>query len=82
MIITVRFFARSRELVGASETEIEIEDETMDALERALLFKYPSLSEIWSSVILSLNLEYISRGDQVRLKEGDEIGVIPPISGG
>jgi len=82
MIIAVRFFARSRELVGASETEIEIEGETMDALKRALLFKYASLWEIWSLVMLSLNLEYISKGDQVRLKEGDEIGVIPPINGG
>lgn len=41
------------------------------------LFSFPI-----DKCLLAVNLEYIERGKSVVLKEGDEIAVIPPISGG
>jgi len=32
--------------------------------------------------LLSLNQEYLGQGEEVVLKAGDEVAVIPPISGG
>ena len=38
--------------------------------------------EIQESSVLSLNLEYLQPGDKKILQHGDEVAVIPPISGG
>lgn len=41
-----------------------------------------SLSSIEDSVILAVNEEYITPDQTVQLKPGEEVAVIPPISGG
>lgn len=42
-----------------------------------------SLSAISGNLILALNQEYLERdSENIRLNAGDEIAVIPPISGG
>lgn len=53
-----------------------------DTLKQALVLKYPSLQIIAENIILSLNEEYIDDHQQLTLREGDEVAVIPPISGG
>ena len=40
------------------------------------------LQAIKSSVILSVNQAYIEKDTSVTLSSGDEIAIIPPISGG
>ena len=46
------------------------------------LFIFFSLSVISENLILSLNEEYLSRDSVIDAADGDEIAVIPPISGG
>lgn len=83
MKVKVLFFARSRELVGVTETEFELETgQDSVGLEELLLKWYPNLREIWSTCVLARNQEYLAKGESVVLNEGDEIAVIPPISGG
>ena len=41
-----------------------------------------SLDEIKSNLIIAVNQEYVGTEDTVQLKAGDEVAVIPPISGG
>ena len=84
MFVVVRFFARSRELVGEREIELELDSNqpSLQEFETKLLGQYPVLKEIWESVLLSRNLEYVSKSDELELKEGDEMAIIPPISGG
>ena len=41
-----------------------------------------SLEEIKSNLLIAVNQEYVGAEDTVRLKTGDEVAVIPPISGG
>ena len=96
--IRLLFFAKARELVGVSEVEIDDllhacgacdacsgRVETSGArILQAVLTRFPDLSSIKDSIILAHNLEYIDveRETPVSIKSGDEIAVIPPVSGG
>lgn len=81
--VNLLFFAKSRELVGSGSGELVLTAITnFDTLKQALLLKYPSLQVIAENIILSLNEEYIDDSQQLTLREGDEVAVIPPISGG
>ena len=81
--VTVLFFARGRELAGVSDIAVKLQDaaDTKQLL-KYVLNKYPKLSEIVASTVLSLNQEYLDSDQSVPLKEGDEVAVIPPVSGG
>ena len=81
--VTVLFFARGRELAGVSHIAVKLQDapDTKQLL-TYVLNKYPRLSEIVASTVLSLNHEYLDQEQSVALKEGDEVAVIPPVSGG
>ena len=83
MDVKVMFFARSRELAGCSEAVVSVPEGTDTAgLQAALLQQYPNLAQVFGSCLLSLNLEYVDAEEPRPLKAGDEVGIIPPISGG
>lgn len=48
----------------------------------SLPMQYPALEGLGGRFVFSLNQEYLEQGADVPLKEGDELAVIPPISGG
>ncbi|EIE26910.1 Molybdopterin converting factor, subunit 1 [Coccomyxa subellipsoidea C-169] len=83
MKISFLFFARSRELAGTDTYDVELADgaSTQDALQ-AVLKKFPGLSEIEGRCVLALNQEYVDSDSVKPLKDGDEVALIPPISGG
>ncbi|KAK6180488.1 hypothetical protein SNE40_012634 [Patella caerulea] len=83
--VRVLFFAKSRELVGEKETVINYPSRiSTRRILNELLERYNSLSVISENLILSLNEEYLDINDDliINLKTGDELAVIPPISGG
>jgi len=47
-----------------------------------LLLQYPSLAEIQGAFVLAVNQKYLGIDEEVPLGPGDEVAVIPPISGG
>lgn len=75
------FFARAQELAGVSEITLEIQDgwTTANCFE-AVIAKYPALKAISSCLIVALNHDYVT--EPVVVKHGDELALIPPISGG
>ncbi|KAK7499657.1 hypothetical protein BaRGS_00008998 [Batillaria attramentaria] len=82
--VRLLFFAKSREIVGRKEAELEVVRLTTprDVLQ-TLLQEYPGLGEISDNIVLSLNEEYLEIDDQqIVLEAGDELAIIPPISGG
>lgn len=83
MDVRVLFFARSRELAGTSEATLTLQPgSTTAALMQQLLKQYPQLEQLQGSFVFSLNQEYLAPGEEQQLKAGDEVAVIPPISGG
>ncbi len=81
--INVLFFAKSRELAGITNTNISVPRRlTGKDLLGAIIAKFPSLAVIEENLLLSLNQEYLEKDTLVGLKGGEEVALIPPISGG
>lgn len=79
--VTIRYFAIARELCGHSVEEREIsEGTTAGELLEALQEQCPPLARLGRALLLMVNRRYVSP-DHV-LQSGDEVAVIPPVSGG
>ena len=81
MKINIKFFASYKEALGREQIEVELEeDSTANDLLAMLRHDYPKLGNLMETLVVSINLEYASF-DTV-LKEGDEVALLPPVSGG
>ncbi len=80
MKITVKFFALGKDLIGQDELEMELSESGVVAdLIAQLEEKFPPFKEL-GSYLIAVNLEYAEHTDA--LKDGDEVAIIPPVSGG
>ena len=80
MKITILFFGISSDLVGSSQLEISIENQTTVAdFKNILKEKYGKLEKL-NSYAIAVNEEYAT--DEFIIKENDIVAVIPPVSGG
>ena len=80
MKCTVKAFGISRDIVGKRELEMELPDgSTVSDLKKELFQKYPMFSDL-KSLFVALNNEYAN--EDAILNSGDEIALIPPVSGG
>ena len=81
MEVRVLFFAAYRELAGAREAVVALPDGTRtgELLER-VLEAHPKLRPHRDSMILAVNEEFA--GPDATLKPGDEVALLPPVSGG
>ena len=81
MLVTLRLFARLREITGTSEQQRVLPDGCdARALWDDLAREYPALAPYGSSVSCAVNHEYARF--TTLLKEGDEVAFLPPVSGG
>lgn len=79
--IKVLYFALFREETGISEEMIELsEGAQLQILKEHLTTLHPSLADLQASAIYSVNRKYVK--PDLILKEGDEVALFPPISGG
>jgi molybdopterin converting factor subunit 1 len=79
--IKVRFFASYREIAGMPEVVLDLrEGTTLSALIEDMKGKYPKLGSLTDTIIASVNKRYAK--EDVVLKEGDEVALLPPVSGG
>eukprot|EP00955_Chlamydomonas_euryale_P086497 364218-Chlamydomonas_euryale.AAC.17 len=83
MRVKVLYFASSREAAGVHEEAVELADGsgTADLLD-TLKARHAALVSVLRSCVLALNEEYLEPDMSAPLKEGDEVAVIPPLSGG
>ena len=74
-------FASCRELVGKSNLDISLhQGGDVSDIKAKLADLYPELKTIIDTVSVACNEEYVD--DTAILNDGDEIALIPPVSGG
>lgn len=83
--VRVLFFAKSKELVGKSESVICLPCRTTrEEVMIKVKEQFPRIEELGECFTLSLNEEYLpdEHKEPLKLSEKDEIAIIPPLSGG
>jgi molybdopterin converting factor subunit 1 len=81
MRVTVRLFARLRDLAGAGELVRDVPPaSTIDGVWRNLVEEMPALGEYERTMSVALNADYSRMSATV--KDGDEVAFLPPVSGG
>ncbi len=79
--ISLRFFGPLRELAKLEEAEIQVnEGTTIGDLVWILGERFPNMREHLKVVSFAVDSEYAPK--ETVLKEGNVVGVLPPISGG
>ena len=81
MLVTLRMFARLREISGKAELQV-VRPEGSDAgsLWSDLTQEHPELRPYTGSISCAINQEYAKLS--TALRDGDEIAFLPPVSGG
>ncbi len=79
--VRVLLFGAARDAVGHDEVDLQINSDTSvtSAFEQ-LLADYPTLARFGKSLLLAVNQEYST--PERKLSDGDELAVLPPVSGG
>jgi len=78
--IRVLLFGAAADRAGTRETQVSAGEITLDELWPLLAERYPGLSPMRDTLAFAINGEY-ARGD-ARVVPGDEVAVLPPVSGG
>ena len=81
MKISVQVFAAAKDIVGASEIDIEAPDECdVTSLKALLEQKHPDLKPLLYRANFAVDQSYVP--DEFKLNGNQEIAFIPPVSGG
>ena len=79
--VRVLFFGAARDAVGQTEVDVSLKGNSTaaNAFEE-VLEKFPKLRRFGRSLLFAVNQEYAAADREV--KDGDELAVFPPVSGG
>jgi molybdopterin converting factor subunit 1 len=81
MTVTVKLFAMLRDQAGVGDLRLDLpERATVSAAVVAVGERFPQISKTLARAARAVNLERVS--DQTILKSGDELALLPPVSGG
>jgi molybdopterin converting factor subunit 1 len=81
MIVRVLYFGRLKELTGTREEQVELRDGSpIEELFRKCVETRPELEKFRVSLVAAKNREFASW--DTSLSAGDEVGFLPPVSGG
>lgn len=81
MRVTVRFYARLRDLTGSRQHACEVPDGgTVRDVWRACVQAYPAIAVLDGSVSCAVNDDFSAM--DAPINDGDEVAFLPPVSGG
>lgn len=79
--VTVKLFAAYQEAYGVSELQLEFGANTpVKAVLERLISEQPKLNEWRNLTRFGVNLEFVE--PETIMQDGDEVVLIPPVSGG
>jgi molybdopterin synthase catalytic subunit len=79
--VTIRLFARLRELAGASELTRDVPDgSTALDVWNGLSAEFPPLADYTKAIAVAVNEDYARL--TASLRDGDDVAFLPPVSGG
>jgi molybdopterin synthase sulfur carrier subunit len=79
--IRLKLFSSAKDLAGFDERLVDIPPDSKSEAVLTYLAKHNPLFERWKkSLRIAVNMEYVD--NQHLLHDGDEVAVIPPVSGG
>jgi len=81
LTITVRLFAKAKDLAGSDRLEFRLpQSSTLGDLRAALLQRCPALAPLGPRLLAAVDADYAA--DSRLLKPGAEVAFFPPVSGG
>lgn len=81
MLLRILLFAAARDRVGTDALAVELPSgATVADLRAALADRCPALAPLLARSAVAVNHDYAA--DSRRLQPGDEVALIPPVSGG
>ena len=81
MRVTIRLFARLRDLAGSGELVRDVPGPaTVQSVWRALVVEMPALGAYERTMSVAVNADYARMSAPV--SDGDEVAFLPPVSGG
>lgn len=80
MTVTVRLFARVREIAGADSVPVQVGRGSVADVRSALAARFPAAAGLIARSALAVGGEYAA--DDRPVTAADEIALIPPVSGG
>ena len=79
--MTVRLFARLRDIAGAAELNRDVQPPaTVGSVWQALVAEFPALAAYEKSMSSAVNADYARMSAAV--SDGDDVAFLPPVSGG
>ena len=81
MRIRILFFAQARDRAGHAETQIELPDGSRVAdLKQRVRADHPALEPLWAHLAIAVDGRLAE--ESVALRDGAEVALLPPVSGG
>ena len=81
MRVTVLYFGILKDLFASEREAIDLPDgATVDSLVSFLRAQTSKQSDVWRTLAVAVNQEYAALS--TTLREGDEVALLPPVSGG
>lgn len=82
-MVTVKFFAMLKNKVGKETVELSFNEAlTLEEFKERMKKEFPEISDYLTGkrLLISVNQEFADK-DTI-IKDGDEVGLLPPFSGG
>lgn len=82
-MVTIKFFAMLKNKVGKETVEFSFNEAlTLEEFKERMKKEFPEISDylIGKRLLISVNQEFADK-DTI-IKDGDEVGLLPPFSGG
>ncbi len=81
MRVSVRLFAGLKDLLGSQKLAVDVgEGATVGQLQERLSQEYPAIAPFLPTLVCAVDEEYVASDHPLR--DGDEVSLIPPVSGG